>query len=133
MPPIVCQTGQEATISSAIDYLARRYRMPPEDIRGVRIDAEVGEPIRLTVTLFQQSEDDVTEREISVLDHPERVFLRSDGTWRTEPWHTPDETLNHPGSDRWTGGDRKDEDVPVDVYAVPNPLDPSKWDDGAVR
>jgi hypothetical protein len=50
---------------------------------------------------------EVTEQEISTLGGPERVFLRSDGTYRTEPWHTPD-TVGHEGSDRWAGGDRKD-------------------------
>lgn len=55
---------------------------------------------------------EVGEWEISTLGGPERVFLRSDGTYRKEPWHVPtppDVTVGHEGSDRWTGGDRKDE------------------------
>jgi hypothetical protein len=70
---------------------------------------------------------EVTEYEVSTLGAPHRLFLRSNGTYRSEPWHEPDLNLNHAGSDRWTGGDRKDEDVGpgVDVYAepvMPNPL-----------
>lgn len=32
---------------------------------------------------------EVTETEITALGQPHRVFLRSDGTYRTEPWHVP--------------------------------------------
>lgn len=32
---------------------------------------------------------EVAEWEISTLGGPERVFLRSDGTYRKEPWHVP--------------------------------------------
>lgn len=33
---------------------------------------------------------EVTETEITALGQPNRVFLRSDGTYRTEPWHVPE-------------------------------------------
>jgi hypothetical protein len=33
---------------------------------------------------------DVTEREVTTLGEAERVFIRSDGTYRTEPWHVPE-------------------------------------------
>ena len=33
---------------------------------------------------------EMEEHEISTLGGPERVFLRSDGTYRTEPWHVPE-------------------------------------------
>lgn len=33
---------------------------------------------------------EVEECEISTLGGPERVFLRTDGTYRTEPWHVPE-------------------------------------------
>lgn len=35
---------------------------------------------------------DVVEHEVTQLTDPHRVFLRSDGTYRTEPWHVPEPT-----------------------------------------
>jgi hypothetical protein len=77
-------------------------------------EVEISEDLRDALVFLgwrPPTEGDVAEREISTLGGPERVFLRSDGTYRTEPWHTPvppQETLNYEGSERWTGGDRKD-------------------------
>jgi len=39
----------------------------------------------------EPSGPDVTEREITALGDDNRVFLRSDGTYRTEPWYAPRE------------------------------------------
>jgi hypothetical protein len=95
MSMVICRTGQEATITEAIAYLERRYRVPAADIRSISVLGEVNEPIQITVTLFQRDETDLSEREISVLGEQERVFLRSDGTYRTEPWHTLADTDAH--------------------------------------
>ncbi len=112
MSLLICHTGDEPAIREIIDYLDRRYRIPARDITAVAAEAQVGRPIQITVTVFQQTEEEVTEREVTALSESERIFLRSDGTYRTEPWHTPG----------------------VDVYAesvsVPDPLDASQWDDG---
>jgi hypothetical protein len=78
MPLAVCKDGSEATITEAVAYLERHYGIPAKDITAVAVEAKVGQPIRITVTLYQQSE-------------PE-----------------PEVHLDHAGSDRWTGGDRKD-------------------------
>jgi hypothetical protein len=92
MSIIMCKDGTEPTIAAAVQYLERRYGIPASHIHAASVAAEVGQPIRITVTLFQQSDEDVTEHEITALNSAERVFLRSDGTYRTEPWHTPDRT-----------------------------------------
>ncbi len=90
MTVIICKDGTEATIAEAVQYLERRYGIPASHINAASVAAEVGQPIRISVTLFQQSDEDVSEHEITALNSAERVFLRSDGTYRTEPWHTPD-------------------------------------------
>lgn len=44
-------TGEEPMIQEALGYLRERYGMPSEDIQRLEIDAETGQPMRLTVTL----------------------------------------------------------------------------------
>lgn len=82
MAIIRCQTGKEITITEAVKYLERRYDIPAKDIRSIAVDGEVGGPILITVGVWQQVEPD--------------------------PAELLPQTLNHDGSDRWTGGDQKD-------------------------
>lgn len=56
MSLIVCQGGKEPTIREAIDYLERKYGIPAGDIRAVSVNGEVGNPILITVTVYQQDE-----------------------------------------------------------------------------
>jgi hypothetical protein len=115
MTMMICKDGTELGIREAVEYLERRYGIPASDIHAVTVSAEVGQPIRLSVDLYWQTEGLVTvdvpadEHEITTLDQPDRSFLRPDGTVRREPRTVDVPLLNHDDSDRWTGGDRKDE------------------------
>lgn len=59
----------------------------------------------------EPSGPDVTEREVTALGHEDRLILRSDGTYRTEPWHAsrepeiPDVVPIKP--DPWIGETRR--------------------------
>jgi hypothetical protein len=109
MTMMICKDGTEIGIREAVEYLERRYGIPPSNISAVTVSAEVGQPIRLSVDLYWQTEGLVTvEHEITTLDQPDRSFLSPDGTVRREPRTVNVPPLNHDGSDRWTGGDRKD-------------------------
>lgn len=55
-------------------------------------EVEVSEELAAVLVLFGWQppvKGEVTEAEITALNSPHRVFLRSDGTYRTEPWHIP--------------------------------------------
>lgn len=57
-------------------------------------EIEIPEELAAVLVLFGWQppvKGEVTEWEISTMGGPERLFLRSDGTYRTEPWHVPDE------------------------------------------
>lgn len=56
MATIVCRTGEESTIREALEYLKRRYDIPAGDIRSIAVQGEVGQPILITVTVYQQAE-----------------------------------------------------------------------------
>lgn len=51
MPKLALTTGNEVLLREALAYLERRG-LPPGDIRSVKIDGEVGQPLMLTVQLY---------------------------------------------------------------------------------
>lgn len=57
MSIVVTRTGQESGIREVMDYLERRYGIPAKDICAVSVQTEVGSPIRITVTVYQQVEE----------------------------------------------------------------------------
>lgn len=61
MPSVICKDGKEVTIRGVIEYLDRRYGIPPAHIRHVAVSATVGEPIIISLELYQQQEDQPAE------------------------------------------------------------------------
>lgn len=61
MAIVRCQTGKETTIMEVVKYLERRYDIPAKDIRSIAVQGEVGEPILITVSVWQQAEPDSAE------------------------------------------------------------------------
>lgn len=134
MSLVICQSGKEPGVRDAIDYLMRRYGIPAKEIRAVGVDTEVGSPIRITVTVYQQVEPGFTaEPAVSCVRCLHQAHLHWDedrpnqeprcvgsGPGRACPCDRScqlvnkldgkdvGESLNHEGSDRWTGGDHKD-------------------------
>jgi hypothetical protein len=83
---VITKDGKERGIREALDYLERQYAIPPSHIRAIAVESEVGEPIRVSVTLLWQAEPEpeVTETEVTQFGDRDRVFMRSDGTVRHE-------------------------------------------------
>lgn len=53
----IVKDGTEAEIVPAMRYLERQYGMPAGHIRSVTVDAEVGTPMAITVTVYVQEEE----------------------------------------------------------------------------
>jgi hypothetical protein len=87
MSIVITKDGKERGIREALDYLERAYSIPPSHIRAISVESEVGQPIRVSVTLLWQAEPEpeVTEVEVTQMGDRDRVFMRSDGTVRHEP------------------------------------------------
>jgi len=75
----VVMDGQDPLTRPVLEYLDGTYGIPSEDIRAVTLESRTGDVQVVTVELMVRVPD-----------------ASEDG-------------LNHPGSDRWTGGDRKAE------------------------
>lgn len=67
MSIVITRTGQEPGIREAMDYLERRYGIPARDIRAVTLTTEVGQPVQITVTVYQQVEEGFTAEPYAVL------------------------------------------------------------------
>lgn len=64
--PIKLVTGSEPTIAEALAWLGRRG-LQPREIRGIAIDAQVGQPLMITATFIVSDPSEVT---ISEADAP---------------------------------------------------------------
>lgn len=72
--------GDEPMIQEALKHLRERYGIPKDDIQRLEIDAETGQPMRLTVTLLVREPAEVkveplglTEQQRNVSDMHEAI------------------------------------------------------------
>lgn len=119
---VIITDGTDSLTQPAVAYLAKAYGIPPDHIRRIVVRSEVGAAQTIEVTLYVQAEPvpslvvsqppDLTEAEAEAF---KAAFLKAARDQWARWWppessgETHTERLDHPGSDRWTGGDRKDE------------------------
>lgn len=56
----IVRTGKELEIQAAMAYLERRYGMPAAHVSAVAVDGRVGSPMKITVTVYVQRENEAT-------------------------------------------------------------------------
>lgn len=52
----IVKTGEETEIQAAMAYLDRTYGIPAGHVAGIMVDAQVNEPMKITVTVYVRSE-----------------------------------------------------------------------------
>jgi hypothetical protein len=121
---LVVSNGQDPLTKPIIDYLIETYGIPPKDIRCVTLISRVGDVQVIDVELAvwddprpgvitlppDLTEDEVEEFKRSWVERFGRkggVVTESIMVGENGPEIVP--PLSHEGSDRWIGGDRKDE------------------------
>jgi hypothetical protein len=60
---LICEKGDETGIREAVEYVSRRYGIPPSDIVAVNTYGRVGEPVQVTLTLFVHAEEPLPDPE----------------------------------------------------------------------